>query len=206
MAISGDEAFVDNAYVEPTGPPGEGGPCRILKDWRDSCRPSLELYEKSLGAIVRAYKENGAKVAIATVPLLGDDLTEDIPPNPKTLLARSPYLTVKELGEAARRVAKEEGCWVLPLKECMEHHVRGLGLKGPNRWTPLSFGMKMKSLPMMMGQEMTKQKSEKYLPWEDLGPKASRPVFCHDLVHFNESAGALHAALVQTWLEARLAD
>jgi len=194
MAIAGSEEFVDSAYAAP----GVGGPVRLPQDWRTKCRPSLELYEKSLGAIVREYKEGGAQIAIATVPLLGESTTtEDV--NTKLQVVKSPYGTVRDLSAAVRRVAEAEGCSVLPVFECMSHRMGSL-TRAPAKWSPKTFQGRMMST--MMQQSQGFEKTGQHTPWEKIGPEATRPIFCSDLVHYNESAGALHAALVQAWLDA----
>merc|ERR1711879_253200 len=89
MAIAGSDEWVDTAYVAPAE-----GPVRLPKDWRTKCRPSVELYEKSLREIVREYKEKGAKIAIATVPVLGEYITaDDNDINVKLKVIKSPYAT-----------------------------------------------------------------------------------------------------------------
>ena len=52
--MASTEEVAHEMYASGGGP----GPARLPADWRQSCKPSVELYEKSVTAIVRAY--NGA--------------------------------------------------------------------------------------------------------------------------------------------------
>lgn len=188
IAICSHEEAVETLYVSDGG-----GPCRLPSDWRTRCRPSVELYEKSLAAIVDAYVDRGSRVAIATPPLLGEGLSELF--NQRTMRS-NPCTICRELSKAVHRVASAKGCDVLPLFECMVHRLRQLQ-KRPVVWTPQKYVHRM-SQSVLLHQQQAKTGNP--TPFEDLelGEQAE---FVFDLVHLNETGAALQATLIQNWLK-----
>lgn len=173
--------------------PPDGGPPRLPEDWETSCPPSVELFEKNLKKFVRdLMATTGATVAIATPPMLGEDLT-DMPRDKK--MQKSPFIVMRDLAASVHRVAEAVSCDVLPLFECMTQHLKSIEKSGrePIPWTHSNFGKLM--------METMQHPKVKISPLEDLGAKDTRPVLCYDLVHFNETGGAIYAALIQAWLD-----
>lgn len=189
IAISSSEAAVDAFYV-----PEQGGVCRLPKDWRTRCKPSVELYEESLAAIVDAYVGRGSRVAIATPPLLGEALPDQLK---QSTMRSTSFATCMELSRAVHRVAAARGCDVLPLFECIVHRLRQLR-KRPVEFTMMNFGRRMNQAVMLHQQQ---EKTGNATPFEDL-ELGERTEFLFDLVHLNETGAALHSALVQEWLNA----
>lgn len=193
MAITSLDPVVDTFYVADTGP--ENSACRLPQDWRTTCRPTVELFEQSLGALARGFTAQGARVAIATVPLLGEDLTDAF--DAKQGLKQPPVAVCRELGSAVRRVASSEGCDILPVFECMEHRAGVLERPGIP-WSPAAFGVRMAAV--------VAQQQHEPMPYEEIGVAKNRPELLFDLVHFNERGGALFAALCQKWMDSALAS
>jgi len=171
---------------------------RLPDDWKSSAmyNPSMELFEKSLETIVRRLQAaTGARVAIATPPLLGDDLTETLP---ERRMRASPFVIIQSMAAAVWRVASAQGCDVLPLTECMTQHITELQADG-RKQMPWTFNASFK-LMQACGPDWV----ETAKPLEECGPQEMRPALTYDLVHFNEAGAAIYAALVQRWLNSLL--
>lgn len=131
MAICGGPGFTDLAF-----PRNAGGSARLPLDWKTSCPPSVEAFEKNLHAAVKEIiaANPGVHIALVTTPPLGEEVTEKC----EKVAHSSPFLVVSGLVAAVRRIAVKEKCAVLPLFECMVHSLteseqRGRKLIG---WTP----------------------------------------------------------------------
>eukprot|EP00930_Biecheleria_cincta_P040575 TRINITY_DN27796_c0_g1_i1.p1 TRINITY_DN27796_c0_g1~~TRINITY_DN27796_c0_g1_i1.p1 ORF type:complete len:973 (+),score=168.11 TRINITY_DN27796_c0_g1_i1:204-3122(+) len=186
ICIAGTDSVVNVMCV------GEQAPVALPLDWDQTCRPCVELYEKSLRDAVQQLLATGARVAIATPPPLGEEVADTSPMG--RLLRRSPFAVVSELALAVRRVAASEQCVVLPLFECCIHRLRQLEKSGRRLvpWRPKDFWDRQKeSQQYLFGAQRQK-------PFEDLFPGTA---LCTDLVKLNESGAAIFAALVQSWLD-----
>ena len=114
-------------------------------------------------------------------------------------LASSEAATVLEaIAAAARRVAESESCTLLPLFECMRQRLARRRAEAPLCWTPAEADRRLQENLDCREQEWLS--SGRVLPWVECGAEG-RGLFCHDLVHLNETGAALHASLCQAWLE-----
>lgn len=194
IAICAADAWVDEEYTEDAG-----GRCRLPKEWRHECRPSVHSFEANLGAIVRACVNAGAKVAVVTPPPLGEDLGDAVEEG----LAKSPYSVMQELTSAIHRIASVECCSVLPLFECCVHRLKRLR-REPQCWTPSRSQAWLKFNMLFRKEHFERERV--ILPWDQCGPPENRPDLCHDLVHFNERGAALCSTLLQAWLDSMADD
>lgn len=192
MAICGGKAFTDAAYASSTGGPAAA---RLPQDWAVKCPPSVQLYEQNIQRVVRLHRDSGAKVALATPPLLGEAISGDLLGKK---LDASPFSIISDMAASVHRVARAEGVAVIPLFESMVFHMKNLK-RSPIIWTPPAFQTRMAATFAARSKER-KDGSEPRLFCE-LGAANGRPEMCFDLVHFNEDAAALYATLVQAWLD-----
>jgi len=197
--ICAPEAWVDTHKCGDMSVPG---PMKLPPDWRERCRPSVELYERSLKDAARALVASGAKVALATPLLLGEDLSEEVPVDRKKHTRRAPFAVAREMADAVHRVALTEGCAVLPLFECALHRLRQLQ-RNLLVWVP-SVG-RARMMANWKQREEAHKAGQPIPAWTNCGTKVQqRGEFAHDFVHFNEEGAALYAALCQVWLDSEL--
>lgn len=197
LSMTGSEAYTDMAFVQPMADSGRS--LRLPKDWRTECRPSIELYERSLLTVVQKHKQAGARVALVTPPPLGEDQTDQF--DSKKLM-KSPFVVVSEMAAAVRRIAAAEGCSVVPLFECLCHRLSKLERK-PIAFTHQAFGVRMMaSIKTLMAE---KEQGLTPKPYSEYGHANGRPEISHDLVHLTEDSGSILAALVQEWIDSEVA-
>eukprot|EP00930_Biecheleria_cincta_P098262 TRINITY_DN89936_c0_g1_i1.p1 TRINITY_DN89936_c0_g1~~TRINITY_DN89936_c0_g1_i1.p1 ORF type:complete len:443 (-),score=65.78 TRINITY_DN89936_c0_g1_i1:250-1578(-) len=167
---------------------------KLPDDWKTSSayNPSLQLFEKSLVSMVQKLKAaTHARIAIATPPLLGEDLTEILP---EKRMRASPFATIRSMASIVWNVAKVYDCDVLPLTECMTEHLKQLQTNG-SKVVPWTYNAFFKLMSACAADWSGTGK-----PLEDCGSQETRPSLTYDLVHFNETGAALHAALIDAWL------
>jgi len=199
MSICASDFWTD-AIRTAKRPASMLGPPMLPDDWRQTCRPSIELFEEGLRTFVKELLSAGRAagcvphVAIATPAPLGEDLSDGAGHRKKP----APGTVGREFAAAVRRVAKEFACDVLPVFETMEQRLNEVvPLENRIAWTSTEFGLRMQDA---LGDPELYCK-----PLGQLGSyKGRRPALTYDLVHYNESGGALHALLVHEWLEEQL--
>lgn len=196
MAVAGSDAFVHVNYVEPKTAPDFP---RLPPDWKTRCRPSPELYERSVRLVVQELMAAGTRVAIATPPPLGEQL-EDAPVMDRHV-QRSAFRVVSELAAAVWHVAASEGCDVLPFFECCMQRLRQLQGAGwqPTPWTP-------RTMFEFQREAVVSQEAQPPRSWDEVLPEPRRLAFCYDMVHMNEAGSSIYAALVQAWFDNQLRD
>jgi len=190
MCLNEEDAHANYAVTNS----GLRGLSMLPSDWREVCNPSFALYETSLRSVLRELVDSGAKVAVATPPPIGEDLTGTLDPK----MRKAPMTVVSELAAIVHRVAIAEGCTVLPVFECMTHQLKVLQELGrePVRYSRDYSLEKLNGYAAEVSESLRAGRSNPF--FDDFTPDA---VYLFDAIHYNETGAALHAALVQLWLD-----
>jgi len=140
--------------------------------------PNPELFREHLEGIVLELKQRtGARIALCSLPLLGDDLSSPA------------HQKVSEYSGRVREVATAHGLSYVPLHEEMVRLRKAYG--GAGRPFVMSMGL------------ITKASLQRYLlgmDWDRI-TAANGFLFNPDSIHLNRQAGELLARLVEDFLE-----
>lgn len=142
--------------------------------------PSIGGFERDLGTLLTSLKmRTGAKVAVATLPPMGEDLDSG---------ANSMVTTANAIVE---RLAKDAGCHVLPFHDKLLQHLEAC----PPASQPLvSFDNWPTNSKLAVAQKYLLGQS-----WDGCGARLGMRVMS-DGLHLNDVGGKILSALIGDWL------